>query len=582
MRQTPVENAHNGQGPTGNRLASALPILRWLPQYQAQWLRPDLVAGLTLAAYAIPASMADASIAGLPAQAGLGCYLLGGLAYVFFGTSRQASVGVTSAISIAVGSTLANMAGGNPERAVTLAATTALLVAAIAVSAWALRVGQIVNFISETILTGFKVGAALVIASTQLPKIFGIPGGGEGFLGRLAHVGRQLGDTNPYALAIGLGGLALILLGEKFFPKRPIALAVMLLSIGLASTTDLAKHEVNLVGAVPVGLPVMGLPDFKLADLAELLPLAMACFLLAYVENISVVRTFALKHNYPVDADQELLALGAANLAAGLGRGYPVAGGMSQSAVNDTAGARTPVSLVFASTAIGLVLLFLTGFLSHLPQPILAAVVFVAVKHLIDLRELRHIRRVSRVEFRIALVAVAGVLLLGILKGVLLAAVFSLVLLLTRIARPHTAVLGRFPGRDRFGEIARHPENLTIPGVLAYRVDGGLFYFNAEFVRAELLRLVRAQSPPVKLVVFDLGSSPLIDMAAARMLRSLHRELKAEGTVFKLAEVHGIARDVLRAEGLEAVIGDIEQRKSVAVLVDEFTTRAAGGTLKPV
>jgi SulP family sulfate permease len=565
---TIATNSHNS-APSG--LHSALPILRWLPSYRAAWLRWDFVAGLTLAAYAIPVSMADASIAGLPSQVGLYCYMLGGAAYALFGTSRQASVGVTSAISIAVGTTMANMANGNPARALTLAATTALLVALLAGVAWALRLGQIVNFISETILSGFKVGAAIVIASTQLPKFFGLESSGEHFLERLVNVARHLGETHVPSLAVGLAGFALMLLGERLFPKRPVALAVMLLSILAMSFTGLGELGIKVVGQIPQRLPAFGLPDFSLRDFQDLLPLAMACLLLAYVENISVVRTFALKHGYAIDANQELLAVGAANLAAGLGQGYPVAGGMSQSAVNDAAGARTPLALLFASVGIGAVLVLLAGQLRNLPQSVLAAVVFMALRHLINLKELRHLRRVSRMEFRVAMVAVAGVLVLGILKGVLLAAVFSLILLLTRLARPHTALLGRFPGRDRFGEIARHPENEAIPGVLAYRVDGGLFYFSVEFVRAELLRLVHAQqTPPVKLVVFDLGSSPLIDLAAARMLASLHGELKREGITFKLAEVHGLARDILCAEGLEKRIGNIEQRMSVAALVDAF------------
>jgi len=549
-----------------DRLNSVVPILQWLPQYQRGWLRHDFVAGLTLAAYAVPVSLAYASLAGLPSQAGLYCYLLGGIAYAVFGTSRQLAVGPTSAISILIGSVLGTLAAGDTLRQTHLAMAAAVLTGLLAILAWALRLGNIANFVSETILTGFKVGAGLVIASTQLPKLFGVSSGGNNFLTRILDLARHLKETNLPTLLVGLGALTLLIAGERLLPGRPIALFVVLTSIVVMTFFPLASLGVKTVGTIPEGLPKLGWPMMHWSDVDNLLVVSMACFLLSYVESISVVRTFALKHDHSISADQELLALGAANLVAGVGQGYPVAGGMSQSAVNEKAGAQSPLALVFASASLGAVLLFLTGLMRNLPQPVLAAVVLIAVGGLIKPSELRHLNQVSRMEFRVAMVATVGVLFFGILKGVLLAAVFSLLVLLKRASRPRIAVLGRLEGSDRFVDMSRNPGSKQVPGTLVVRIESGLFYFNAENVHSEILDHVRRRGA-VNLVIIDLSTSPNIDLGGARMLGQLHEKLTKSGVLLKLAEVHGSARDLLQAEGLHTRIFGIEQRLQTAALL---------------
>jgi anti-anti-sigma factor len=300
----------------------------------------------------------------------------------------------------------------------------------------------------------------------------------------------------------------------------------------------------------------------------NLLAVALACFLLSYVESISVARTFSLKHRYPISADQELLALGLANLAAGMGQGYPLAGGMSQSAVNETGGAKTPMALVVASAGIGIVLLFLTGLMNNLPEPLLAAVVLIAVGGLIRPRELRHLYRVSRMEFRVAMVATVGVLAFGILKGVLLAAIFSILLLLRRASHPKIAVLGKLRGSDGFADSARYADSETIPHVLVLRVEAGLFYFNAQNVKNEVLEQARRQGD-VELVIIDLSTSANIDLAGVRMLRELDEQVAQGGASLMLAEVHGDVRDLLHAEGLETRIPGIAQRECIAALIEQ-------------
>ena len=548
------------------RLRSALPVIRWIPQYQKQWLRLDFVAGLTLAAFAIPVSLAYTSLAGLPRESGLYSCLLGGVAYAAFGTSRQMAVGPTSAISILVGASLGTMVSSDTDRQIQLAMATAVLVGALGALAWLFRLGNVVNFISETVLSGFKMGAGLVIISTQLPKLLGVKSAGSNFFSRIVQVAEHLGETNLPTLAIGVGALALLILGEWLLPRRPVALFVMLLSIAFMSVMPMAGLGVKTIGSIPAGLPHLRWPLVAWHEVDDLFALALGCFLLAYVEGISVARTFALKHRYEINPDQELLALGLANLASGLGHGYPLAGGMSQTAVNEKGGAKTPLALVFASLSIGAVLLFLTGLLKNLPDPVLAAVVFMAVRGLLQPKELKHIRQVSKLEFRVAMVATLGVLVFGILKGVLLAAVLTILLLLRRASRPRVLRLGRLPGSDRFVDASRYPEHELIPGVLVFRIESGLFYFNVQNVKAEILRQVEAYSG-LKLVILDLSTSANIDLAGGRMLSGLHRELTAQGVQLKLAEVHGDVRDMLRAEGLQEYVAGIEQRVDVAALV---------------
>jgi high affinity sulfate transporter 1 len=545
-----------------------LPLASWFWRYQAEWLTADIVAGATLAAYAIPVSLAYATLAGLPPHFGIYCYLLGGVAYALFGSSRQLAIGPTSAISMLVGSTIAGMAEGDSERWAGIAALTALVVAVLCVLAWLLRLSGLISFISETILIGFKAGAALTIGLTQLPKLFGVPGGGEHFFERLWILAKQLPETNWVVLGFGLAAIALLFTGDKLLPGRPVALGVVVLSIIVMSVTSLAERGVKVVGELPAGLPALKLPSLQLRDVDGVIPLAAACFLLAYIEGISAARTLAAKNCYEVDPRQELLALGAANVAVAFGQGFPVAGGLSQSVVNDKAGARSPLALVIASISLGICLLFLTDLLKNLPNVVLAAVVLVAVRGLIDLSALRRLREISRFEFSISMVALVGVLLLGILKGVLLAAIASLLMLIAAAARPHVAFLGRIPGTQRFSDIERHPDNEVVPGAVIFRVESSLLYFNTDHVRQLVWQKVESV-PALRLVVCDLSNAPYVDVAGARMLSGLQKDLVARGVRLRLAEAHAQVRDLLRAEGLEERVGYFGRHLSVDQVIAE-------------
>src|SRR5205823_4874410 len=403
------------------RWYNIFPVLAWLPGYEPKWLRADLIAGVTLAAYLMPAGLADASLANLPPEAGLYACLFSGLVFWLFCSSRHTAITVTSAISVLVGASLGDLAGGDPSRFWALASCTAVIVGVLAFLAWLAKAGVIVNFISESVLVGFKCGIALFIASTQLPKLFGFKGGHGDFWERSSHFFSHLGETNAPSLLLGVAALAL------------------------------------------------------------------GCFLLGTVETAALGRMFAVKHRYRFDPNQELLGIASANVMAGLGHGFPVSGGMSQSLVNESGGARTPLSGFIAALLMLLIVLFVSGALRYLPQPVLAAIVLMAVMGLFKLTALRHFWRADRAEFVVAMAALLGVLGSGLLRGVMIGAIISLVQLLRRASRPHVAFLGRIPGTRRFSDRERHPDNQLIPGALIFRPESGLVYFNVDHVCKTIL-----------------------------------------------------------------------------------------------
>jgi SulP family sulfate permease len=540
------------------------PPARWLAEYRAAWLVGDIVAGVTLAAYAIPVSLAYAGLAGLPPQVGIYGYMLGGLGYALLGSSRQLAVGPTSAISLMIAGTVGAMAEGDVQRYAQIASLAAFTVAALSLFAWLLRLSVLVKLISDSILVGFKAGAGLTIAMTQLPSLFGVKGGGHNFFDRAFILAGQLGQTQYLILAVGVVAIGLIVFGERLLPGKPVALGVVVLAIIAATVLGLPARGVPITGEIPAGLPTLAGPALRMIDVEGIVPLAAGCLLLAYIEGVSAARTFAAKHGYPLDPRQELLGIGAANLAAAIGHGYPVAGGLSQSAVNDKAGARTSLALVFASATLALCLLFLTGLLENLPKAVLAAVVLTAVYGLIDIPTLLRMWRVSRLDFIAATIALVGVLLLGILQGILLAALASILLMLARVSSPHVAFLGRVPGTTSYSDMDRHPENEPPTNVIIFRPEASLIYVNADAVLEAVLTQLRKAAPSViRLVVCDLSAAPYLDLAGCRMLHELHAELTARGATLRVVGAHGTSRDLLRADGVEEKVGGLDRAASL-------------------
>jgi high affinity sulfate transporter 1 len=560
----------SGPGP------SWLPAVAWLRSYERRQFGADLLAGVTLAAYLLPAAIGDASLARLPPEAGLYACLFSGLLFWLFCGSRHTAISVTSAISLLLGTALGDLAGGDAALFAGLASATALAVAMIAFLAWLARAGTVVSFISESVLVGFKAGVALYLASTQLPKLFGFAGTHGDFFEACVHFARHAHETNAASLALGASALAVLVLGKLFWKNRPVGLLVVVGGIAIASFWDLGAAGVKLLGEVPQGLPLPGAPraiDWGNPDAVrtvanELLPLALACFLLGAVETAAIGRMFAEKHGGRFDANQEFLALAAANLAAGLGRGYPVSGGMSQSLVNESGGAQTPLSSFISALVILVVVVFLSHLLSALPQPVLAAIVLMAVASLFNVAALRDLWRANRDEFFVAGAALLGVLASGLLRGVLIGAVLSLLLLLRSAARPHVAFLGREPATQIYSDMLQRPQNEPVPGTVIARPEAALYYFNIDQVRDTIIDRVRADSATH--MVLDLSAAPIVDLQSARTLRALGTELAALGVQARIVGPHAVVREALRSQGLEQHFGPIHHTITLAEVLAEF------------
>ncbi len=546
---------------------NVLAVRLWLQRYQISWLRSDLVAGLTLAAYLLPAGIGDASLAGLAPEAGLYACLFSGLVFWLFCSSRHTVITVTSALSLLIGASVGELSGGDPARHAAFAACVTLMVATIAFAAWLIRAGNAIGFFSETVLVGFKAGLALYLASTQLPKLFGFKGSHGDFWERSGHFLSHLGDTHQGSLLVGCAALAALIAGKLWMKNRPVAFLVVVSSIVAARLLNLEAAGVSLLGEVPQGLPSLGLPQVGRRELNALVPLALASFVLAAVETSAIGRMFAQKHGNRFNANQELLALGAGNLLAGLGRGFPVSGGMSQSLVNESAGARTPLSGLVAALFTLIVVLFASGLLRNLPQPVLAAIVLAAVMSLIDIVALKHIWHFSRSEFFVSMAALLGVLGSGPVNGVLLGAAISIVLLLRQAASPRVVELARVPGTILFADRSRHPETAVQPGVLVVRCESALLYFNADYVRERVFELLNARPEPIRLVVMALGTVPNVDLAGAELLADLHRSLRDRSIAFRVADARGDVRDALGRIGFEREHGPLETGQTVDAVV---------------
>jgi high affinity sulfate transporter 1 len=550
-------------------LYAYIPITQWLPQYKSKFFQWDLIAGITLASFVLPESMAYATLAGVPTYSGIYCCLVGGFFFAIFTTTRHVAVGPTSAISLMVGSTIAVLSGGDPQKWAAIAELTALVVAFICIIAFVFKLSSLVNFISDSILLGFKAGAALSIMSTQLPKFFGVEGGGSNFFERLGRLFQHLPETNWVVLGFGAAALLLLVAGDLIFPGKPVSLVVVIVAIVVVSVTNLSSLGLHVAGEIPKGLPSLAKPSLRFSDVDGVLELAFACFLMGYIETISAARTFAIKNDYTINPRQELLSLGIANFTAAFSRGYVVSGGLSQSTVNEKSGAKTPLSLIICSITLGVILLYLTGLLKNLPEVILAVIVLHAVSGLIKMKELKRIYQLDKVEFAVAMIAFGGVLVFGILKGVMLAVIMSLILLIRRTAHPNVAVLGRIGNTNHYSDIERHPDNITYNSIIILRIESSILYFNAGHIQDMITKKIEECGNDLKLLILDLSAAPYVDVAGSKMILQLSNLLQKKEIHLKIVEALSNVRDLLRKQGMEEVIGHISRRVSINDAVQE-------------
>jgi SulP family sulfate permease len=543
--------------PPPSGIRGFVPILQWLPRYDRKWLRFDVIAGATVWGLLVPESIAYAGLAGLPPQAGLYTLLATLAAYAVFGTSRHLVAAATSAAAVLLASSVGGLAGADAARYMSDAAGLVIFCGGLFLIAGFLRLGFVAQFLSRPVMEGFVFGLAIFVTVSQLPKLFGIEKGSGDTIKQFIHLIGHLGDTSGATLAVGAGALVLLFAAERFAPKIPGGLVALVLGIVVSSALSLSEHGVKIVGHVPSGLPTPGVPSVHGGDVLPLITAAAGLLLVIFSESLGAADTFATKYEYEIDPNQELIALGVANAGSGLLGGLAGGGSLSQSAVNEGAGARSEVSPLIAALLILITVLVLTPLFKNLPEAVLAALIIHAVSHLWKVAEMRRYYELQRLEFWLALATLLGVITIDVLPGLVIGVGAMLLLVLYRASKPQIGSLARVPGEPgAYGDIGRHPDYERIPGVLVLRFESPLFYANATPVRDEIKALVGACDPPPRAVVLDAGANDRLDVTSADMLTTLVSTMHSAGIDVALADVRQPVVRMARRSGLAKRLGD--------------------------
>jgi len=561
------------QRPPERTTAPSWPILSWVPGYQRGWLRPDVIAGLTVCAILVPEGMAYAQLAGMPPETAFYAAPIALLAYAVLGSSRQLVVAVSSAIAIMSAATIAPLAAAGSVEYAALTAALAILAGLVSMAAGFLRLGRIAQFFSESVLIGFVFGLALLITIKQIPKLLGIEAEGDSAVALLRDIVPQLRETDLPTLAVGAAGIAGMIALERRLPRVPAALVVLLGSIAASVAFGLEARGVAVVGPLPAGLRGPTLPGVGLDAIPLLLLGALGIALVAFAEAIGPANEFAREHGGKIDPNRELIAIGAANTGAGLFTGFPIGSSLSKSAANDRAGARTPASLVTAAGATALVALFLTPLFAPLPEPALGAIVVVAVAGMMKVRKMRQLWQLRRVDFWLAMIALVGVLVVPTLQALGIAVVVSLGMLVWRASQPRLTFLGRARGGLEPVDLGAAPES-ALPGLLIVRPDQMLFFANVASVRDAVIGAIAAVDPRPTVVLLDLVLTPEVDVPVVEAITDLHQRLAAEGIELWLAHLQPGTRDLLDRAGALATIGPDRIHARVIDGIVAFALRA--------
>ncbi|MER5532286.1 SulP family inorganic anion transporter [Streptomyces mirabilis] len=549
MSERPGAAAGEGRRGLVRRVAPGLAVLAG---YHRSWLRGDLLAGVTVAAYLVPQVMAYAGLAGLPPVAGLWAILPALLLYTLLGSSRLLSVGPESTTALMTATVVGPLAVGAPDRYAVLAAGLAVVVGAMFLVAWVARLGFLADLLSRPILVGYLTGVALIIIVDQLPKLTGVRTSGSEFFPQLLSFVRNLGEAHPATVIFSVAAIAFLFAIARFFPGVPGPLLALVLGTAAVAVFGLEDHGIAVIGAVPAGLPRPGLPTP--GDLPQLVLPALGVLLVGYTDVILTARAFAARGD-ELDPNQELLALGGANLGAGVLHGFPVSSSASRTALAHSAGGHSQAYSLVAGAVVLAVLLFLSPLLAHTPSTVLGALVVYAGVRMMDLAGFRRLAAFRRRELLLALGCLAGVLALDILYGVLVAVGLSVVELLTRVARPHDAVEGLVPGLAGMHDVDDYPQARTVPGLLVYRYDSPLFFANAEDFKRRALAVVDRHEGPVDWFILNTEAIVEVDITALDAVDALRQELEQRHIVFALARVKQDLRDDLDAFGLTEAIG---------------------------
>jgi len=535
-------------------------LLRWVPgltlfrDYRREWLSADLLAGVSVCVVMIPSVIAYAGLMGLPPQHGLYAALVPLLIYPFFGSSRQMIVGPDIAISLLIASAIAPLAAGNPARAAALAATVAVLSGLLLLLGARARIGAIADFLSKPVLVGYMTGAALILVASQLDKLFRIPLEHNDFFQRLGELAGKLHQAHGTTLLFGLSVLAVIIVLRRLTPKIPPALVVVVAAIGASRALRLEDRGVAVVGTFPSGLPGFALPVTDWRDIHTLLPAAIGIALLTYTEGILLARAFAAKNGYEVNPNQELSALGVADVFTGLFQGFSVTGSQSRTTINDSAGGKTQLASLVAAATLILFLLFLTPLIARLPVVALAALLIYGGSTLVEFDVMVRIYRFYPRSALLAALTTLGVLTVGVVPGILVGVALSLLALIERVSNPPDAVLRIAPGGG-FHDLGEDSKGQTIPGFIAYRFYAPLLFSNASHFVERVRGLVAASPVPVRWFLVDAQAITDIDITAAEALRALNKELHQQGIALKFAHANRPLRKVLERIGFTSEIG---------------------------
>ena len=532
-----------------------LPISDWLPRSTQKTIRADVIAGIALAGLLVPEGMAYAGIAGVPPQMGLYAAMVGMFVYALFGTSRQLAVTSTSSSAAMLAALVAPIAVGDSARYVVLASGAAIAAGIIFLAGGLLKLGAVSEFISKPVLKGFVFGLALTIMVKQAHKLTGISSGQGNFFHLVWHVITSLKEANLWACAVGAITIAVMFLLSAYAPRVPSALVVLVFGVLSVSWFGLTQHDVEVVGTIQAGMPSLSLPRIGEDQLADVFVGAIGIVLVLTAESLAAGRTFAAKHKYEIDPNQELCAMGAANITSGLFGGIIVGGGMSGTAANDSGGARTQLSTITSSIFVGLTLTYLLPLIRNLPEAVLGAIVVHAVAHLADIDTLKYYARLRSGSIWGALVALFGVLQMGILKGLIFAVALTLVGVMRKLSAPQDSVLGRLGSSGNFVDVDRHPEAEQAPHLLIFRPNGMLFFANANRVRNHLRELTKQSDRPLHAVLINLEASPEIDVTSLEMLEQLRGELEGLGVALYFARVTDRVRDLFDCSGFTERIG---------------------------
>lgn len=529
--------------------------LRLLSQYRRSWLRPDVLAGVTVAAYLVPQVMAYAGVAGLTPVAGLWAIIGSLLVYMVFGSSRQLSVGPESTTALMTAVTIAPLAAGDPARYAALAATLALLVGVLCLLGAAARLGFLADLLSRPVLIGYMAGVAVLMIVGQLGKATGIPVTGESAVDAVGSVAGQLDRIHAPTLVLACGMLVFLFGLGRVAPKLPVPLLAVLLATAVTAVFSLRDHGVQVVGAIQAGIPAPGLPAVSGGDLAALMLPAIGVMMVGYSDNVLTARSFATRNSYRIDANVEMLALGTANIAAGVMHGFPVSSSASRTAIGDSLGSRSQVHSLVAVAVVVLVLLVGGPVLAAFPTAALGALVIYAAVRLIELGEFRRIAAFRSSELALALATTAGVLLLDVLYGVLVAVGLSILDLLRRLARPHDGILGEVPGVAGMHDVDDYPQATRIPGLVVYRYDAPLCFANADNFRHRALTSIEYSPTPVEWFLLNAEANVEVDITAVDALEDLRAELAKRGIVFAMARVKQDLHDALAKGGFVERVG---------------------------